>query len=139
MPHMKRAILLLPLIWPTVGLPAYLNGNTLLDRCKGNVTEQPYCIGYLTGIADLSFTEGWAMLRVARSGIEEIKNPERKANTRKEINNTLKDYACIPSNVPVGQLRLVFVRWATAHRGQLHGPADDLAKKAFRETWPCRF
>ncbi len=49
---MKRAILVLALVWPSIGISEYehVNGSDLFSWCEEPSTV--YCAGYLLGVAD---------------------------------------------------------------------------------------
>jgi hypothetical protein len=48
-------------------------------------------------------------------------------------------FACFPSEgVALGQIRLIFNRWALAHSNQLHVPASAALLDALSDAFPCR-
>ena len=96
---------------------AYNTGNTLLSMCEGqppfDVLGEPYCTGYVVGIADaLSIEEG--------------------------VSSVWGWKACIPDSVSRRQLRDVVVKYLQNNPETRDETAASLTAAALAMAFPCQ-
>jgi hypothetical protein len=110
--NVSRLVLLAALLMPLAVQGGYfMKGAEMLNACTSNhVIDQGQCIGYLMGVAD-SFQ---AMQYVMGTSL-----------------------VCLPEDVTVGNLRLVFIRYAKAHPAELDERGRLAVEAAFVEAFPC--
>ena len=114
---MKRtavALVLLVIVLAVALTPAsaaiFLTGNTLAERCAGDVVNPNapdtypagVCIGYVAGVSD-------------------------------QI-----DTACTPKGVTVGQIVAVVKKYLNDHHERLHYSAASLVEEALQAAFPCK-
>ena len=91
---------------------SYHNGNVLLRYCESeNSTERVACMGYLAGLVDM----GEMMV----------------------ITADLPEIMCKPKEVPIQQLKAVFIAYARDNPESLHLSAVSIANAAFADAFPC--
>lgn len=90
----------------------YHNVNGLLRYCESeDATERVACMSYLAGLTDMA---------------------EVMASAAK-----LPRFICKPNEVPIKQLRKIFIKYANDRPESLHLSAASIAGAAFAEAFPC--
>jgi len=90
----------------------YHNGNRILGYCESDdSTERVACMAYLAGLADM--TEVIAYSTDAARVV------------------------CKPREVPIKQLRRIFIKYANDNPESLHLSAASMVRAAFTEAFPC--
>ncbi len=123
---LKKPLLLVAFLfvgWPPVGQGAYLTGNELVDLCQAaleamgagatlssrELAEAGQCIGYLEGVADMSWAAG----------------------------PSAEPVVCLPPTLATAQLLGSVLAYARTHPFHSDLPAFGLVLSALEETFPC--
>lgn len=106
------------------GTSLSITGNELLQRCEHS---DSFCLGYIDGATD-------AQVRKQRS--LEIENVDHNwTNWASTIVHGSK--YCLRDRVTLGQMRLIFLRYAKEYPQQLDFPAEVTLESALANAFPC--
>jgi len=139
---MMRAIVLLALLWPALGLaaePSDMSGKDLFDWCQKGQSLEFACVSYLTGVAD---TVKSVKALDARIAADEPVRKTRKKARRKDTRpvpptSPTLSFLCIPPATTAQDLQSTYLQYAENNRPFLDRPANRVVLRAFTDAWPC--
>ncbi len=117
------------------------SGLDLLSRCKNldslaldaTGDASGFCAGFLT--ATLQAARFGKTLAQGFSGASEFEQCKECKQCLLAGSNIINN--CLPDGVTIGQLLLMYQKWAKEHPKVLHSPAAGLVHLMFLETFPC--
>jgi len=108
---------------PISALPADYTTQDLLQDCRGRngSSGNSFCLGFMAGAAGI---------------LSDLHDQDTDTVPTKQGNVRLVVSACT-EGVTYGAMKQAFVNWAEKHPREWQFSADNGAKLALQETWPC--